>query len=91
MANQQFRVVEEEAEPQDSAATNAAAAAIALALKALSQRALMALSACFALLTVGSAFWLALSISVSPTPYQLVTLGLYLAFVVGVNLIVRRV
>ncbi len=61
-----------------------------LALKALSQRALTAIASLFTLLTVISAFWLALQVAVNPTIYQLIVLGLYLVFIGAINLIVRR-
>lgn len=88
----QFSVVDE---PEGEGPTNpvqhdAAAAMMALALRALSNRAITAIASLFTLLTVASAFWLALQIAVSPTPYQLTCFALYLAFVVGINVIVRR-
>lgn len=63
--------------------------ALLLALKALSQRAFIALLDCFCLLTVGSAFWLCLTIH-DPNVTQLVQIGGYFAFVLAANLIVRR-
>ena len=67
-----------------------AADALLLALKALSQRALVAAAALFSLLTVGAVFWLALTISANPSIYQIATLGIFAAFVICVNIIVRR-
>lgn len=62
-----------------------------LNLKALSQRAAIALADCFSLLTVGSVFWLALAIiPYQPTPLQLAGLGGYALFIGAVNLIVRK-
>lgn len=63
--------------------------ALMLALKALSQRAFVALMDLFCLLTVGSAFWLCLTIH-DPSVTQLVQIGGYFAFVLAANLIVRR-
>ena len=60
-----------------------------MGLKALSQRALIALSACFTLITVGSCFWLYMS-RTSLDPQQLVLCGMYAIFVLAANVIVRR-
>lgn len=65
------------------------ATALALGLKALSQRALTAVADLFMLLTVGSAWWLWASIP-DPHPTQIVALGIYAAFVLAANIIVRR-
>jgi len=69
--------------------SNFAADALVLALKALSQRAIVALANLFMLLTVGSAFWLWMSIP-DPTVLQLISLGMYALFVLAVNFIARR-
>jgi hypothetical protein len=63
--------------------------ALMLGLKALSQRTLDALSRLFTLLTVASAFWLWMTMP-HPDVFQLVSLGGYAAFVLAVNVIVRR-
>lgn len=63
--------------------------ALMLGLKALSQRTLDALSRLFTLLTVGSAFWLWMTMP-HPDVYQLIALGGYALFVLAVNVIVRR-
>jgi hypothetical protein len=60
-----------------------------LSLQALSKRTIVALSNLFCLLTVGSSFWLCLSIH-DPNPLQLVEIGGYFAFVLAANWIVRR-
>lgn len=86
----QFSVVDETSESAQPAQQEAATAMLALALRALSQRAITAAASLFTLLTVASAFWLALQIAVNPTPYQLTCFALYLAFVVGINIIVRK-
>lgn len=62
---------------------------LGMALAALGQRALISLSACFTLLTVGSAFWLWLS-TPNPTDKQIVSLTIYAIFVIAINIIVRR-
>ena len=61
------------------------------ALKALSQRTLIAISNLFVLAAAGSAFWLWLVTLPSPTVYQLVGLGLYgLLMLALVHLVLRR-
>ena len=70
--------------------TELATNALTLALTALSQRALVALASLFSLLTVASVFWLGMAISSDPNPYQITTLAIYAAFVIAVNIIVRR-
>lgn len=62
---------------------------MSMALSALSQRALIALAACFTLLTVGSAFYLWF-LTPDPTDRQIVSLTIYAAFVLAINVIVRR-
>lgn len=63
--------------------------AIALALSALSQRAIIALSNLFVLLAVGSVFVL-WYVTPNPNIYQLVKLAMYGLFVLGISWIVRR-
>jgi hypothetical protein len=61
------------------------------ALKALSQRTLIALSNLFVLAAAGSAFWLWLVTLPSPSIQQLVGLGLYgLLMLALVHLVLRR-
>jgi hypothetical protein len=90
----QFRVeLDEEDAPPTSPPDNRtelATNALTLALTALSQRALVALASLFSLLTVASVFWLGMAISADPNPYQITTLAIYAAFVIAVNIIVRR-
>jgi hypothetical protein len=66
-----------------------AIAMMQMALIALGQRALVALAACFTLLTVGSAFWL-WYLTPEPTDRQIVSLTIYAVFVLAINMIVRR-
>ena len=75
-----------ETEPQ---ASGVHIAMLTLALKALSQRALVALADLFTLLTVGSAFWLWASIP-APNDRQIIALSIYACFVLAANYIVRR-
>ena len=60
-----------------------------LGLSALSQRMVVGLSKLFTLLTVGSAFWLWMSLP-HPDVYQLIAMGGYAVFVLAANIIVRR-
>ena len=79
--------------PTDTVAqalTNAGLAMMITGLKALSQRSLVALSACFTLLSVASAFWLWLTILPEPNPSKLVGLALYGVFLLGIEWIRRR-
>ena len=69
--------------------TERATQAMLLALKALSQRAIAAIKDVFTLASVGSAFWLFLSIH-EPNPYQLVELAMFAVFILAANWIVRR-
>lgn len=98
MAQPKWEVIESTDSPTDTSSRDqttqpedhgAAFSALMLALKALSQRAFIALLDCFCLLTVGSAFWLCLTIH-DPNVTQLVQIGGYFAFVLAANLIVRR-
>ncbi len=72
------------------ALTNAGLAMMITGLKALSQRALVAFSACFTLLSVASAFWLWLTILPEPNSSKLVGLGLYGVFLLGIEWLRRR-
>ena len=87
-----FEPVEIPDEPSaaEKAATVAAASAIGLALKALSQRAIAATKDVFTLLSAGSAFMLWYNIP-DPKPTQIIALSLYALFVLAANVIVRRV
>lgn len=76
--------------PAESRSDGFATDALFLALKALSQRALVALASLFSLITVGAVFWLALTIAANPSVYQIATLAIFSVFVVGINIIVRR-
>jgi hypothetical protein len=72
-----------------AAVQGVAVSALMLALRTLSQRALVALADLFCLLTCASVFWLWLTIP-DPNPHQLVGLGMYAIFTLAANLIVRR-
>jgi len=82
MAERKFEIVEE------SAAEPAAVAGVMLALRALSQRALVAAADLFCLLTVFGAWWLWWSVP-DPNAYQITSLSIYALFVLAANWIVR--
>ena len=82
-----FEVVENDAPP--AKATSPAAGLLVLALKALSQRALAAITDLFTLLTVASAFWVWCSV-LDPNVLQIVHHSIYGVFVLAANWIVRR-
>ena len=76
--------------PDNSAAQHQVAMqTLLLALKALSQRTVVALASLFTLLTAASVFAIAYLISANPTVLQLVLLGLYGVFVLSLNIIRR--
>ena len=82
---------EEPADPALARAANAAAAsALALGLKALSQRAIAGSRALFTLASVFSCFWLWNGIP-NPSPTQIISLTIYAVFILAANVIVRRV
>jgi len=83
----QFQVVEEL--PDQPEPSDAATAALMLALKALSQKAIAAIADLFMLTTVGSAFWLWWS-TPKPDVFQITSLTIYALFVLAANWIVRR-
>lgn len=88
-----FSIVDEQqpAAPQPSQAPpGAAVRMLTIALGALAQRTLVALSSLFTLSTVASAWWLWWSILPAPSDRQLIALGLYAVFVLSANVIVRR-
>jgi hypothetical protein len=87
MAKPLFEVVEDDDPPIAKAPPEVSA--VMLALKALSQRALTAVTDCFTLVTVGSAWWLWWS-TPDPTYNQIVSLSIFAAFVLAANVIVRR-
>lgn len=60
-----------------------------LALKAISQRAYIALLDTFSLITAGAAFWLFYSFD-APTVFQIVHSTIFAIFVLSINWIVRQ-
>ena len=82
---------EDQPDPALARAANAAAvSALALGLKALSQRALAGARAVFTLLSVGTCFWL-WNNTPEPTILQIVSLSLYAIFILAANYIVRKI
>jgi hypothetical protein len=75
--------------PKDDRAERAASAAIMLALKSLSQRAVASAKVWFTLGSLASAWWLWQAIP-DPSPTQIVSLSIYAVFVLAANIIVRR-
>lgn len=63
-------------------------AMLKLALAPLSERGAAFISGLFTLVTIGSAFWLYMSIH-EPNVYQLVEIAMYSVFVLSANWIVR--
>lgn len=80
-----------ETEPSSTPAPDNALAItmLTIGLKALSQRALTAVSDLFTLITVGSAFWLWSTIP-EPNDRQIASLTIYAVFVLAANVIVRK-
>ena len=75
--------------PSESLSTRVAVSALALGLKALSQRALAATRDVFTLLSVGTIFWI-WNDHPDPSVTQIVSLSLYATFILAANVIVRR-
>ena len=63
---------------------------LAMSLKALSQRATIALASLFTLLLAASAFWLWWSILPAPSVMQLVGVGMYAVFALVLELVRRH-
>jgi hypothetical protein len=88
--HKQFSVVDESPPPLAERSHDTTTAMLALALRALSQKALIAVASLFTLTTCATVFWLALTVIPRPDPLQLAVLALYAAFVVALNFMVRR-
>ena len=87
MSENRLKVVSEE---QESGNAGHAASMLMLALRALSQRALVAASTLFTLIALASACWLWLTVLPDPTVNQLVGVALYGLLIVAVEIIRRR-
>lgn len=86
----QFRVIEDSEQPENHQAHDAAAAMLALALKTLSQKTVVALASLFTLGAVASAFALWWRVLPDPTTYQLIGLGVYAIFILAVLWLRRK-
>lgn len=75
--------------PTKNLASAALISSLLLALKAVSQRAFIALLDLFALITAGAAFWLFYSFD-NPTAFQIVHATVFAVFVLAINWIVRQ-
>jgi hypothetical protein len=76
-------------EAEQPAASGVHIAMLTIALKALSQRALVAASDLFTLVTCTGAWWLWHS-TPEPTDRQIISLSIYALFTLAANYIVRR-
>ena len=85
MAQPKFEVIEEE--PDQPETGSFAVSGVMLALRALSQRALVALEAGFTLLTVGLV-WVLWWLTPAPTPNQIISLSIFAVFVLLANALV---
>lgn len=81
---------EERAVPPSGQATNALTALLIMSLRALSARAVVALSNLFMAASAGSAWWLWYVTMPQPSVPQLVGLTLYAGFVLALNYMLRR-
>lgn len=101
MAVRHFEVVQDETprpDPGDSSGGTspptktiqaAVISSLLLALKAISQRAFIALLDLFSLITAGAVFWLFYSFD-TPTVFQIVHATIFAIFVLAINWIVRQ-
>lgn len=80
---------EVEEEPTHSYAQEAAYSGLLLALKALSQRFVIAVANLFTFVTVFGVWWLWRSIP-DPSPTQIMALSIYATFTLAVSIIVSR-
>lgn len=71
--------------PQEATqqASQASIQLLLLALKALSQRTLVALAALRGMILAGTVFWVSLVVMADPSPGRLIGLGLYAAFILA--------
>jgi len=76
--------------PTEKEESGIAFSVLLTALKALSQRTLVAFSALFSLISCGSVFWLAYSVREKASWETLTLVLLYGAFVLGLHMVKRR-
>jgi hypothetical protein len=97
-AQRSFQLISEEdapeptapAAPDQSALTKVNTQMLVLALRALSQRTITAISAAFTLILVGSVWLLCARILADPTVLQLIAIGGYAAFCVIIDIVRRK-
>ena len=77
-------------QPYSAALTEAATRAVFLALKALSQRTIVALANLFTLLTAGSVCYLWLQVLPEPNIMQVQSVSIYSVFILLLHLVIRR-
>jgi len=93
---QGFSLVDSQPEPEDAeqkkrdAFDDRYTNLLAISLRALSQRATVAVASLFTLLLAASAFWLWMMILPNPTVLQLVGLGMYAIFALALEFVKRR-
>lgn len=82
---------EEVRQPPPSQAASALTSILFMSLRALSQRAVVALGNMFMAASAASVWWLFYgALSLSPTPPQLIGLTLYASFILALNFMLRR-
>lgn len=79
-----------EVRPEQNQAASALTSLLLMSLKALSQRAIVALANLFMAATAASAFWLWYVTMPEPSVRQLVGLTLYALFILALNFMLRR-
>lgn len=84
------RVIAHPAADREAREASIVAQTMALLVKGLSQKALVAMSNCFTAISLGTAFWLWQSVLPEPTPNQLIGLGGYAAFILALEVVRRR-
>jgi len=86
-----FQIVPDEDDPPSpkGASADKSVSLLLLAIKTLGQRALVAITDLFTLITVASA-WFLWWITPDPTVLQIAKLSIYAVFVLAANVIVRR-
>lgn len=87
--NTGFEVIEGGGDAPAPQASNVQIAMLTIALKALSQRALVAATDLFTLITCSGAWWL-WYLTPEPTTFQIVHNSIFALFVLAANYIVRR-
>lgn len=93
VARTPFQVVPDEPAtevPPSQAEHSLAVTMLTMSLKALSQKAIEAISKLFSLVLAGSVFFLAWSAMPNPTYYQITLFSLYAVFILSLHLVRKR-